>query len=188
MLTRCSWCLGSQLYQDYHDRQWGVPVHDETQHFEFLLLEAMQAGLSWITILKKRQNFAAAFANFNPVKVANYNQADIDRLLNDAGIIRNRKKIEAAIINAQQFLQINQQIGFDNYIWSFTDNQVIQNNWQTRAEVPTTTELARLISKDLKKRGFKFVGEITIYSYLQAIGVVNDHLISCFRHKQLAIK
>ena len=186
MLKRCPWCSSSQLYQDYHDYEWGVPLHDEQRHFEFLLLESMQAGLSWITILKKRENFARAFANFDAAIVANYTQADVDRLVNDAGIIRQRKKIEAAITNARCFLDISTSIGFDNYIWSFTDNKVIHNSWQHMSQVPSSTPLAKNISQDLKKRGFKFIGEITTYAYLQAIGVINDHLTDCFRHAQLS--
>lgn len=179
---RCSWCLKSELYQDYHDNEWGEPVYDDTKLFEFLLLETMQAGLSWLTILKRREGYRKAFANFDPRVVASYDAAKIDELMQDASIIRNRKKIEAAVCNAQRFLEIQQCMPFASYLWSFTNGQIVKNHWKILKEIPTTTNLSDLISNDLKKRGFKFVGSTTIYAYLQAIGVVNDHLVSCFRY------
>lgn len=183
--TRCSWCLKSKLYQDYHDNEWGFPLHDEGKHFEFLLLETMQAGLSWITILNRRDGYRNAFANFDPQLVAKYDAKRIEELMQDTAIIRNRLKIQAAICNAQQFLKIQQNDAFgsfDNYIWSFTDGIIIKNHWKNINEVPATTELSDKISKDMKQRGFKFVGSITIYAHLQAIGVVNDHTVDCFRY------
>lgn len=182
---RCSWCLKSKLYQDYHDNEWGIPVRDEGKHFEFLLLETMQAGLSWITILNRREGYRKAFANFNPQVVAAYDANKIEELMQDTTIIRNRLKIQAAICNAVQFLKMQQNDvfgSFDNYIWSFTDGQIIKNHWKNINEVPTTTDLSDKISKDMKQRGFKFVGSTTIYAHLQAIGVVNDHVVDCFRY------
>jgi DNA-3-methyladenine glycosylase I len=182
---RCSWCLKSTLYQDYHDNEWGVPVHDEGKHFEFLLLETMQAGLSWITILNRRERYRSAFANFDPKVVANYDANKIEELMQDTMIIRNRLKIQAAVCNATQFLKIQQDDAFgsfDNYIWSFTDGKIIKNHWKQINEVPATTGLSDKISKDMKQRGFKFVGSATIYAHLQAIGVVNDHVVDCFRY------
>jgi len=180
--NRCSWCNKSELYQRYHDEEWGKPLHDEAKHFEFLLLETMQAGLSWYTILQRRENYRKAFANFIALEVAGFTEIDVERLMNDSGIIRNRAKINAAIINAGLFLQIQQEFGsFDKYIWGFTDNQVINNEWYSLSQVPATTELSDTVAKDLKKRGFKFVGSTTIYAHLQAIGVVNDHLVDCWQ-------
>jgi len=180
--NRCSWCNKSELYQRYHDEEWGKPLHDEAKHFEFLLLETMQAGLSWYTILQRRENYRKAFANFIALEVAGFTEIDVERLMNDSGIIRNRAKINAAIINAGLFLQIQQEFGsFDKYIWGFTDNQVINNEWHSLSQVPATTELSDTVAKDLKKRGFKFVGSTTIYAHLQAIGIVNDHLVDCWQ-------
>ena len=182
---RCSWCLKSKLYQDYHDNEWGTPVHDEEKHFEFLLLETMQAGLSWITILNRREGYRNVFANFEPQFVAKYGANKVEELMQDTAIIRNRLKIQAAICNAAQFIKIQQNNtfgSFDNYIWSFTDGRIIKNHWNNINEVPTTTELSDKISKDMKQHGFKFVGSITIYAHLQAIGVVNDHVVDCFRY------
>lgn len=185
-LVRCSWCEGSELYQKYHDEEWGNPLHDESKHFEFLLLETMQAGLSWITILKRRENYRQAFANFNPILIAQFNEGKIEELMQDSGIIRNRKKIEAAVINAQKFLEIQTEFGsFDNFIWSFTNGKVLDGKRNTLSEVPAVTPLSDLIAKTLKQRGFKFIGSTTIYAHLQAIGVVNDHLINCFRYSEL---
>lgn len=182
-MARCSWCEKDALYTRYHDEEWGTPVHDEQKHFEFLLLETMQAGLSWLTILRKRENYRKAFAGFDAVKVAAFTDADVDRLMEDSGIIRNRKKIEAAVKNAKAFLAVEQEWGsFDHYIWSFADNKVVKNAWTTLSEIPAKTELSDTISADMKKRGFSFVGSVTIYSHLQAIGIVNDHLVSCFRY------
>ncbi len=179
--NRCGWCNKSELYQRYHDEEWGRPLHDEDKHFEFLLLETMQAGLSWYTILQRRENYRQAFAGFVAQKVANFNESDVLRLMNDAGIIRNQLKIRAAIVNAEKFLLIQKEFGsFNNYIWGFTNHKIINNQWQSLNQVPATTELSDLVAKDLKKRGFKFVGSTTIYAHLQAIGVVNDHLVDCW--------
>lgn len=185
-MERCPWCTGNALMQKYHDEEWGTPVHDDRKHFEFLLLESMQAGLSWMTILKKRENYRKAFSRFNPRLIAGYTEEKIAALLTDAGIIRNRKKIEAAVNNAARFLDIQKEFkSFDAYIWAFVDNQPVRNHWRKLAEVPTTTVLSDQISKDLKKRGFRFVGSTTIYAHIQAIGLVNDHLVSCFRYAEL---
>ena len=185
-MNRCSWCGDDELYVKYHDEEWGVPVHDDIKHFEFLVLEGAQAGLSWITILRKRENFRKAFDNFDPVKVSKYGNKKINELLNNPGIIRNRRKIEAAINNAKRFLEVQAEFGsFDKYIWQFVDNKPVINSWKTMSEIPAKTELSDKISQDLKDRGFKFVGSTIIYAHLQAIGVVNDHVIGCFRYKQL---
>lgn len=179
--NRCSWCNKSELYQRYHDEEWGRPLHDEDKHFEFLLLETMQAGLSWYTILQRRENYRQAFAGFVAQKVANFDESDVLRLMNDSGTIRNQLKIRAAIVNAEKFLLIQKEFdSFDNYIWGFTNHKIINNQWQSLNQVPATTELSDLVAKDLKKRGFKFVGSTTIYAHLQAIGVVNDHLVDCW--------
>lgn len=179
--NRCGWCNKSELYQRYHDEEWGKPLHDEDKHFEFLLLETMQAGLSWYTILQRRENYRQAFAGFIAQKVAAFDESDVLRLMNDSGIIRNQAKIRAAIVNAERFLLIQKEFGsFDNYIWGFTNHKIINNQWQSLNQVPATTDLSDLVAKDLKKRGFKFVGSTTIYAHLQAIGVVNDHLLDCW--------
>ncbi|MBN2541424.1 DNA-3-methyladenine glycosylase I [bacterium] len=188
-MNRCPWPLGDELSIRYHDEEWGTPVHDDRKHFEFLVLESAQAGLSWITILRKRENFRKAFDNFDPKKVAKYGPKKLEELLNNAGIIRNRKKIEAAINNAQRFLEIQSEFGsFDNYIWGFVDFKPVVNSWKDISELPARTELSDRISKDLKKRGFKFLGSIVIYSHLEATGLINDHLVSCFRYKELVGK
>lgn len=179
--NRCAWCNKSVLYQRYHDEEWGRALHDEHKHFEFLLLETMQAGLSWYTILQRREGYRNAFANFNVVEVAKFDQNKIEELMLNTAIIRNRLKIEAAVHNAKLFIQIQQEHGsFDNYIWGFTDNQVIDNRWASLSQVPATSELSDRVAKDLKTRGFKFVGSTTIYAHLQAIGVINDHLVDCW--------
>lgn len=184
-MERCGWCGTDPLYVRYHDEEWGCPFHDEQKHFEFLLLETMQAGLSWITILRKRENYRQAFAQFNAEKVSQFTVKEVDALMLNEGIIRNRRKIESAIKNAHAFLAVQKEFGsFDAYIWSFTDNKPVVNQWNALSEVPAKTELSDLISKDMKKRGFAFVGSITIYAHLQAIGVVNDHLVSCFRYSK----
>lgn len=183
-IKRCSWCGTDPLYIQYHDEEWGIPVHDERQHFEFLVLETMQAGLSWITVLRKRENFRKAFDNFDPLKVAAYDENKAQELLQDAGIIRNQLKIKSAISNAACFLQVQQEFGsFDRYIWSFVDGQPIINHWQHTSELPASTPLSDRISKDLKRRGFKFVGTTVIYAHMQAIGLVNDHLVDCFARR-----
>lgn len=182
-IKRCPWCLKDELYTKYHDEEWGVHVHDDLKHFEFLILETFQSGLSWHTILKKRENFRKAFDGFDVNKVSKYNEKKIALLLQDEGIIRYRLKIESAIANAKAFLMIQQEFGsFDSYIWGFVKNKQIKNKWKTLSEIPAKTELSDKVSNDLKKRGFKFVGSTTVYAHLQAIGVVNDHVIDCFRY------
>jgi DNA-3-methyladenine glycosylase I len=179
--TRCGWCLSSDLYKEYHDQEWGVPVYDDQKLFEFLLLETFQAGLSWITILNKRDNFRKAFDNFDYRKIAQYTDDKIHELLLDAGIIRNKLKVYSAVSNAQNFIKIQEEFGsFSKYIWAFTDGKPIINNPKTLKEVPATTPLSDAISKDLKKRGFKFVGSTVIYAQMQATGMVNDHVEDCW--------
>ena len=181
--TRCPWCLSHPLLIEYHDKEWGTPVHDERQHFEFLTLEAMQAGLSWFIVLQKREIFREALEDFDYHKIAGYGEKDMERIMGFPGIIRNRRKIEAAIHNARMFLAIRKEFGsFDNYIWGFVNFKPVLHSFKTQSEVPVTTELSDRISQDLKKRGFKFLGSVTIYAHLEAIGVVNDHLVSCFRY------
>ena len=184
--NRCPWCEGTELYRRYHDEEWGVPVHDDRRHFEFLVLESAQAGLSWSTILKKRENYRKAYRRFDPEVVARFGARDRERLLNDAGIVRNRLKIESSINNAKRFLEIQRQFGsFDAYLWGFVGGHPVVNRWKTLSEIPANTELSDTISKDLKARGFRFVGSTIIYAHLQAVGVVNDHLTGCFRHAEL---
>jgi len=186
MLNRCEWCLGDDLYLQYHDREWGVPVHDELKLFEFLILEGAQAGLSWLTVLRKREAYRAAFDGFDPQKIAAYGHDKINELINNQSIIRNKLKIEAAVKNAQSFIAIQDKFGsFDQYIWNFIDGKTIQNRFATLKEIPAETELSRIISKELKKKGFSFVGPTIIYSQMQATGMVNDHLISCYRYQEL---
>jgi DNA-3-methyladenine glycosylase I len=186
-MNRCAWCEKDDLYRAYHDEEWGSPVHDERKHFEFLLLETMQAGLSWYTILAKRERFRKAFDDFNYAKIARYDPAKIGELLNDPGIIRNRRKIEGAVRNARAFIDIQKEFGsFDAYIWSWVDGQPILNKWKSSDKIPVTSGLSDALSKDLKERGFAFVGSTTVYSHLQAIGVINDHVVDCFRWKELA--
>ncbi len=183
---KCGWCLGDPLYESYHDNEWGVPLHDEQLLFEFLVLETFQAGLSWITILRKRENFRIAFDNFDYKIVAQYDEAKKEELLQNAGIIRNKLKVNSAITNAQNFMKIQDEFGsFDAYIWKFVDGKPIKNSWKHHKDCPATTELSDLISKDLKKRGFKFVGSTVIYAFMQAIGMVNDHTTECFRYNEV---
>ncbi|SHJ47935.1 DNA-3-methyladenine glycosylase I [Arenibacter nanhaiticus] len=185
---RCGWCKGDALYEEYHDTEWGVPLKDDASLFEFLILETFQAGLSWITILRKRENFRKAFDNFDYQKIALYQEDKISDLLQDAGIVRNKLKVRATVTNAQAFIQIQQEFGsFSNYIWGFVDGKPIQNNLTSHKEAPATTPLSDTISKDLKKRGFKFVGSTVIYAHMQATGMVNDHEIHCFRHKEVSL-
>jgi len=180
-ISRCDWVKNDPLEIAYHDHEWGIPVHDDRQLFEFLILEGAQAGLSWSTILKKRENYRLAFANFDPQVVATYNQAQIDILLQNPGIVRNKLKIQGAIINAQKFLEIQKEYGsFDVFIWQFVGGEVIQNHWQTWQEVPTTSKESDLMSRQLKKRGFKFIGATICYAFMQAVGMVNDHTMGCF--------
>ncbi len=183
---RCSWANGDPLYEKYHDTEWGKPLYDDDMLFEFLILEGFQAGLSWITILRKRENFRKAFSNFDARKIVKYTQKDIDRLMQDAGIVRNKLKINAAINNAQVFLNVQKEFGsFSDYFWNFTDEKPIINKWKDMSQIPAKTELAETISRDMKKRGFKFVGPTIIYAHMQATGMVNDHLVNCFRHKEV---
>ena len=186
-VARCAWCGEDPLYVAYHDQEWGVPVFDDRTLFEFLVLEGAQAGLSWSTILKKREGYRAAFAAFDPRVVADYDQNNIDSLLEDPGIVRNRLKVASAVTNARAFLAVQEERGsFADYIWSFVDASPIQNAWRTLAEVPATTPVAEAISKDLKQRGFRFVGPTIVYAHMQATGMVNDHLVDCFRHAEVA--
>jgi DNA-3-methyladenine glycosylase I len=183
---RCGWCVGNELYEHYHDTEWGVPVYDDQTLFEFLLLETFQAGLSWITILKKREHFRRAFDDFNYKKIALYNQSKLDLLMQDTGIIRNKLKIGSAVTNAQAFMKIQGEFGsFSEYIWNFVDGQPIINKIENYKTAPPTTALSDTISKDLKKRGFKFVGSTVIYAHMQATGMVNDHEIDCFRYHEV---
>lgn len=186
--TRCGWnSFEDELYRVYHDEEWGVPVYDDRKIFEFLVLESAQAGLSWSTVLRKRENYHKAFAGFDPVKVAAFNDRHVEILLGDAGIIRNRLKIVAAINNAQRFLEIKKEFGtFSKYIWGFVGGKPIQNRWKTIKELPVITPEAEALAKDLKVRGFKFLGPTVIYAHMQATGMVNDHTVECFRHKQLS--
>jgi len=185
-MNRCPWCGTDPLYVKYHDEEWGVPVHEDRKHFEFLVLESMQAGLSWYIVLKKRENFRKAFAGFDPVRVAAYGPEKVEELVQDAGIIRNRAKILAAINNAARFLEVKKEFGtFDNYFWSFVENSPVINKWENLSQLPASTFLSDLISKDLKKRGFKFLGTTVIYAHMQAIGLINDHLTGCFRWKEV---
>lgn len=181
---RCGWCSSSDLYKKYHDEEWGVPVYDDPTLFEFLILETFQAGLSWITILNKRENFRVAFDHFDYKKIAHYPEEKIESLLQDSGIIRNKLKIRATISNAQAFMKVQEEFGsFSDYIWKFTNGKPIDNNPKTLKDVPATTPLSDEISKDLKKRGFKFVGSTVIYAQMQATGMVNDHIEDCFTRK-----
>jgi len=184
-IKRCPWPADDPLYINYHDKEWGVPVHNDKKLFEFLLLEGFQAGLSWRTILIKRNNFRKAFDNFDFNKITLYDKRKINSLLNDAGIIRNRLKIESAVKNAQAFIKVRKEFGtFDKYIWSFVNNKPVVNKFKNLRELPAKTELSDRISIDMKKRGFNFVGSTIIYAHLQATGIVNDHLITCFRYKE----
>lgn|SRR5690554_4279999 len=183
MNNRCPWCGTDPLYVAYHDTEWGVPVYDDQLLFEFLVLESFQAGLSWLTILRKRENFRKALDGFDYHKIARYSDTKLNQLMNDSGIIRNRLKIEATVTNARAFIQVQQEFGsFSKYIWGFVGGEPIQNHWKTLQEVPATTSLSDQISKDLKKRGFKFLGSTVVYAHMQATGMVNDHLTSCFRY------
>ena len=183
---KCGWCLGDPLYEDYHDQEWGVPVKDDATLFEFLILETFQAGLSWITILRKRDNFRKAFDQFDYQKIANYDQNKIDQLLQNEGIVRNRLKIKATISNAQAFMAIQKEFGtFSTYIWNFVNGQPIKNKITNYKNAPANTALSDAISKDLKKRGFKFVGSTVIYAHMQATGMVNDHEMHCFRYDEV---
>jgi DNA-3-methyladenine glycosylase I len=189
MKTRCYWAGTEPMYVAYHDAEWGTPVHDDYTLFEFLVLEGAQAGLSWRTILQRRENYRKAFAGFDPLKVAEFDQGEITRLLENPGIIRNKLKINSAVKNAKAFLKIQQEFGsFDKFIWAYVDQKPILNAWETGSQIPDKTELSTQISKDLKKHGFSFVGPTIIYAYMQAVGMVNDHIVSCFRYQELGGK
>lgn len=184
-VCRCGWVQeGNALYEEYHDTEWGVPVHDDRKHFEFLILEGAQAGLSWLTILKRRDGYRRAFANFDPSKVAKFDEKKIESLIKCEEIIRNRLKITSAVNNARLFLEIQKEFGsFDRYIWQFVGGKPIRNKWSSIQEIPAESPESKALSKDLKKRGFKFVGSTIMYAHMQATGLVNDHTVDCFRHK-----
>lgn len=183
---RCGWCVGDPLYEAYHDQEWGVPLFEDDGLFEFLILETFQAGLSWITILRKRENFREAFDNFDYHKIATYSEERIEELMKDPGIIRNGQKIKASVANAQAFLKIQEEFGsFSAYIWNFVDGKPLQNKVLDYKKAPATTELSVAISKNLKKRGFKFVGPTVVYAHMQATGMVNDHQVDCFRYREV---
>lgn len=183
---RCEWPAEDPIYVTYHDKEWGEPVHDERTHFEFLILEGAQAGLSWLTILKRRDGYRRVFHQFDPAKVAAMSQTDIEAALQDPGIIRNRQKVAAAVNNAVVFLEIQKEFGsFDTYIWGFVRGKPVVNHWKNNGDIPATNELSDVLSKDLKKRGMKFVGSTIVYAHLQATGLINDHLVSCFRYDEL---
>lgn len=187
-VKRCPWASDKSgpLYVKYHDEEWGVPVHDDRVHFEFIVLDGAQAGLSWSTILNKRENYRRAFAGFDPAKVAKFDKRRVERLLQDRGIVRNRLKVEAAVQNARAFLRIQKEFGsFDKYIWSFVGGKTRHNRWTRVRQIPAETPESRAMSKDLRQRGFRFVGPTICYAYMQAAGMVNDHLVDCFRHRQV---
>lgn len=184
--NRCEWANNTLLMAEYHDNEWGVPVHDDKKLFELLILEGAQAGLTWETVLKKRENYRKAFDDFNPSKIYCYSEEDVKRLLADSGIIRNRLKVKAAISNAQRFLEIQKEYGsFDNYIWSFVGGKSIKNRFRSLSELPAITRESDAMSKDLRKRGFKFVGPTICYAFMQSVGMVNDHTTNCFRHNEV---
>lgn len=185
--VRCSWAGSDPLYVDYHDREWGVPLHDERRLFEMLTLEGAQAGLSWITILRKRENYRKAFGGFDPAAVARLNRRSVERLLRDPGIVRNRAKVESTIGNARAFLEIQAEHGsFARYLWGFVDGRPLVNRWRRMADVPASTPLSETMSKELKRRGMRFVGPTICYAYMQSVGLVNDHVTDCFRHAELS--
>jgi DNA-3-methyladenine glycosylase I len=185
-MNRCEWADRSDLEQHYHDNEWGEPVHDDRSLFEFLVLEGAQAGLSWSTILRKREGYRKAFDNFDARKIARYSEDDVSRLLTDSGIVRNRLKVKAAITNAGAFLRVQEQFGsFDRYVWQFVHGRTIQNSWKEGTDIPSSTPESDAMSKDLRSRGFKFVGTTICYAFMQAVGMVNDHVAGCFRHREL---
>ncbi|MEI6972525.1 MAG: DNA-3-methyladenine glycosylase I [bacterium] len=189
MKKRCEWCGNDPLYVSYHDDEWGVPVHDDRRLFEFLVLEGAQAGLSWLTILKKRENYRKAFDDFDFERIAGYGRQDITRLLHDPGIVRNRLKIEAATRNARGVLTIREEYGaFDTFLWRYIDGTPVQNTWKRLAELPAKTKKSDQMSKDLRKRGFNFVGSTICYAFMQAVGMVNDHATDCFRYREIAVR
>lgn len=184
--NRCDWTGNDDLMNEYHDKEWGMPVHDDKKHFEFLILDTFQAGLTWKTILYRREGFRKAFADFDVEKVARFTEKKLEKLMQDTGIIRNRLKIWGSVQNAKSFIQIQKEFGsFDKYIWQFTNNKTIQNKFKTMKEMPATSKESDAMSKDMKKRGFTFVGSTICYAYMQAAGMVNDHLTTCFRHKEV---
>ncbi len=186
MRRSCDWPAGNPLMIEYHDTEWGVPVHDDSKLFEFLVLDAAQAGLSWLTVLKKRESYRKAFRQFDPEKVARFGKRDMVRLMNDAGIIRNRLKIESAVANAKALIEVQKEFGsFDSYIWGFTGGKTIRNRWKNTGQLPAESEESRAMSKDMKKRGFKFCGPVICYAFMQAAGMVNDHLVHCFRYREV---
>jgi DNA-3-methyladenine glycosylase I len=188
-IFRCPWCLKFEDYIKYHDEEWGVPVHDDRTHFEFLILEGAQAGLSWSTILKKREGYRKNFAEFDPEKVARFTEKRLEKILQDPGIVRNKLKVHAAVNNAKHFLNVQKEHGtFDNYIWSFVNHKPIVNKWKALKQIPATTKESDALSKDLIKRGFKFVGSTVMYAHMQACGLVNDHLSECFRYREVNLK
>ncbi len=185
-MRRCPWCERTDIERAYHDSEWGVPVFSDEKQFEFLVLESAQAGLSWLTVLRKRENYRRLYDGFDPEKVAGYGEKKIQELMSDSGIIRNRKKIEASINNAARFLEIQDEFGsFSDYLWRFTGDIPVTNSWERLSEIPAMTELSVMVSRDLKKKGFRFMGPTIVYSHLQATGVVNDHLVSCFRYGEI---
>lgn len=185
-IKRCAWVGSDPLMVEYHDKEWGTPVHNDHELFEFLILEGAQAGLSWSTILKRREGYRKVFANFDVQKVASFSDADFEKLMQNVGIIRNRLKINSAINNAQQFIKVQEEYGsFDKYIWGFVDDKPINNEFKKLADIPASTELSVKMSKDLKKRGFNFVGPTICYAFMQAVGIVNDHVLNCFRYKEI---
>ena len=185
-IIRCAWVSEDPLYIDYHDHEWGVPIYDDQKLFEFLILEGAQAGLSWITVLKKRENYRACFDNFDAEKIAVYTPRKLEKILQNPGIIRNRLKVAAAVKNAQAYLQVRDEVGnFSDYIWQFVDGEPIQNQWKKGKPIPARTDISDSLAKDLKKRGFTFVGSTICYAFMQAVGMVNDHVVECFRHKKI---
>jgi len=188
-MKRCEWANKNEFEQSYHDKEWGVPIHGDRSLFEFLILEGAQAGLSWSTILRKRGGYRKAFDNFDARKISRYSEADASRLLANPEIIRNKLKINATVTNARAFLQVQEQFGsFDHYIWQFVDGKSIQNSWKKMTDIPSSSPESEAMSKDLRKRGFKFVGATICYAFMQAVGMVNDHVVGCFRHKELKNK
>lgn len=185
-MERCAWCGSDELSMKYHDEEWGVPVHDDKKHFEFLVLESAQAGLSWLTILRKRENYRKAYDDFDVIKVSNYDDIKYNDLLQNPGIVRNRLKITASINNAKHFRQVQEEFGsFDTYIWQFVKNRPVVNAWSSMSEIPAVSDLSDRVSADLKARGFKFLGTTIVYAHLQATGIVNDHITGCFRYNEV---
>ncbi len=184
---RCAWCLGTEIEQEYHDEEWGVPLHDDRVHFEYIILDGAQAGLSWLTILRKREGYRKAFAGFDPAKVARFRESRLEKLLLDPAIVRNRLKVYSTVKNAKGFIALQKEFGsFDRYIWQFVGGKTITNRRRTMKQIPASTAESDAMSKDLKARGFSFVGSTICYAYMQAAGMVNDHVVGCFRHKQVA--